>query len=331
MFQAHAENADAQQAGTNYARVIITTAANSKYFDLLRDLLMSIAEHRGGRDVALGCYDLGFTDEQRDWLRARGVRTVVPRTELRIPEGERDVHKLAYAARPFLRENFPDHEIYVWLDADLWLQDWNVIDRLIEGARRHGAAIARENERGYRFQAWLFMWTAKHFIKGYGFLSGLWLLTRPHINNGVFAMRADAPHWQIWRRLYQRAVDRSGQLAPHDQFALNEAIYRFRLPTAFLPATCNWICDRGIPMWNEVTNKYCAPYAPYAPISIMHLAGPAKSQIYEMRIVGDGRVRAGLRYRASRTPVVAAPRGWVHTLAAAFASLAVNRKGLRSG
>ena len=42
---------------------------------------------------------------------------------------------------------------------------------------------------------------------------------------------------------------------------------------AVLPASANWICDRGVPMWNDDAEAFCEPYAPYRVLSALHLAG----------------------------------------------------------
>jgi hypothetical protein len=284
--------------------VIVTSGADSKYFDLLKDMYDSLLEHRGERRFALGCLDLGLTNEQREWLRAREIMPVLPTSSLHLSRADREPAKLPLAlgltARPYLRENFPGHDIYIWIDADTWLQNGDALDRLIAGAKRKRAAVVHERERAYNFQAWLFLWTTKHFLLGYGLFRGLWLLSKPHINAGVFALAADAPHWRIWEHCYQRAIDRSGQSAPHDQFSFNEAIHCYRLPVDYLPTTCNWICDRAPPMWDEAKKQFCVPYAPYEPISIMHLAGPAKTANYRLPTRTEARLCGGLRYRAVR-------------------------------
>src|ERR1700737_3121414 len=105
----------------------------------------------------------------------------------------------------------------------------------------------------------------------------------------MFAIHADAPHWREWARRYEAAIARTGALVPHDQFALNQALHGAlfergpRLETRLLDPTCNWICDRGVPMWNDAEGAFCRPYAPYDSIGVLHLAGPAKRKTYAIR------------------------------------------------
>ena len=103
------------------------------------------------------------------------------------------------------------------------------------------------------------------------------------MNAGFFAARADAPHWQAWSRRYAAAIARTGALVPHDQFALNHALHGDpiggdRPPHArLLDPRCNWICDRGVPMWNDAEGAFCKPYPPFAAIGAL-LDSPAGRQ-----------------------------------------------------
>ena len=211
----------------------------------------------------------------------------------------------SFLARPFLPRYFPGYDVYVWIDSDVWLQRPTVLDTYVACASRFGMALSHEGERAYRFQAWLLGWTGKHFMKGYGVATGTRLLLRRHLNAGFFAAAHDAPHWAAWAARYQVAIKRSGMLVPHDQFALVQAVHTGardgagRLPTALLDPDCNWICDRGVPMWNDRTGLFCKPYAPYAPIGALHLAGPAKKTAYLIRRTGGGSFETFLTQGAS--------------------------------
>lgn len=296
------------------AKLLIVSSSDTKFFGLLKDMILSL--ERLARQptsalppYALGIIDLGLTDVDRAWLAERDALIVAPRPHMGAGSLDRPL-ELAFLVRPFLPDYFPDHEIYCWIDSDVWLQNEDAVLALVEGARTEGMAIAHENERAYRFQRWLFLWTAKHFVLGYGALRGAWLLTRPHLNAGMFAIRAGAPHWAAWARRYKAAIERTGKITPHDQFALNQAIYQDRLPTRLLDAGSNWICDRGVPMWNDAAGGFCRPYAPHAVISALHLAGPGKRTAYRIERTGGGSFTTMIRYGAApKDPPMTAPAG----------------------
>ena len=285
---------------TTYADCIAVTASDARFFPFARDLIESLAACGLGA-LQIGFFDLGLSDGQRAWLNDRGVLLRTPVSGLsHDPALASDLAKTSVLARPFLRENFPGYALYLWLDADTWLQEASAIEALTQGARRHGAAVVHQRERAYRFWPWLIAWQFKHFTRGFGGVAGVRLGLLPHVNAGVFAMTREAPHWDRWRAHYQRAIDRTGLIAPHDQFALNAAVHLDRLPTAFLPATCNWICDLGTPMWDEATRRFCTPYPPHAPIGLLHLAGPAKTNDFAIRTTAGGLRHGTLRYAAAR-------------------------------
>ena len=292
-------------------RVLIVTASDSRFMGFLRDMLDSLAPVLARPNVDLACFDLGL--DAADWaeLESLGAAIRVPGGHLGQSAERHGAALCSFLARPFLREYFPGYDVYVWIDSDVWLQDAGVLDDYIAGAVSHGLAVTHEEERAYRFQPWLFGWTAKHFLLGYGPLTGAWLLSRPHVNAGFFALHATAPHWEDWARRYRAAIRRTGALVPHDQFALNHALHaRDGRPARLLDPGCNWICERGPPMWNDAAGAFCRPYAPFDPIAALHLAGPGKRTAYRIGRTGGGSFTTLVRRGASPTNVIgAAPAG----------------------
>jgi hypothetical protein len=274
-------------------RVLVVTASDARFACLLRGMVASIAPFLARPGVSLACFDTGLEPDDLAWLRRLGTRVAAPGGHFGIDAAAHRPALLSFLARPFLPDYFPGHDIYLWIDSDVWLQDPAVLDAYVAGARDSGMAITHENEPAYRFQPRLFGWTAKHFLLGYGIGHGAWLLSRPHVNAGFFAIHADAPHWRVWAARYERAIRRTGRLVPHDQFALNQALYADseelpRLPARVLHPGHNWICDRGVPMWHDEGGVFCMPRPPYRPIGALHLAGPAKHTAYRIRRTGGG-------------------------------------------
>ncbi len=274
-------------------KIIIITGGDSKVMPVLQGLIRSLEAFEERKSVEIGCLDVGQTDVDRAWLTDRNVIVVEPTTHLGVPTERLKPYERAFVARPFLRDYFPGRDIYVWIDSDVWLQGWWVIDAYCKGAVSTGMAIAHERERAYVVQAWLLAWFAKHMILGYGVLNAAWLLSRPHLNAGLFAMRADSPHWDLWVQHYQSAWNRTGTFNPHDQFSINRLVYGTpfspaNVQTTILPPRYNWICDRGTPMWNDTDNTLCEPYPPYNTIGAVHLAGPGKTTEYTVKRTGGG-------------------------------------------
>ncbi len=130
-------------------RLLIASGADRAYFPLLRDMVLSIRAQR--RDVALGVLDLGLDGEQREWLSSEVEHVVRPAWDLDFPgcANTADTFK-AQVARPFLRRHFPGYEVYLWVDADAWLQDGRVIDLYMNAAGRDRLAITPEIDRAYK-------------------------------------------------------------------------------------------------------------------------------------------------------------------------------------
>ncbi len=292
-------------------KILIVTACDSSFMPFMAGMLASTAAIRGRPGVSVACFDTGLSAADQETLRAAGIRLAQPRAHLGVQAAEHAPALLSFLARPFLREYFPDFDVYVWIDSDVWLQSEAVFDRFVAGAQGSGMAIAHEMTRDYRFQPYLLAWTTKHFLLGYGIPKGLWLLSRPHVNAGFFAIHHDAPHWQAWATCYARAIARSGKLVPHDQFALNEALHggAGKLQTCILPPPNNWICDRGIPMWNDGAQAFCEPRAPYRPLGALHLAGPAKRRAYRIRRTAGGFFQTCVLWGASPARPAAVPAG----------------------
>lgn len=277
-------------------QTVIVTAADSGYVDLLNGMIHSLRRFERWRQVAIVVFDVGLEPEHRSVLERDGVRLVQPGWHFGLSENTAKSHERAALVRFFIHDYLPDYSYSLWLDPDLWLQDDGVLDRMLDGADRTGAAIAHESDRLYRFQGWLWAWNLKHKIVGAGLKNGLILMARPSYNLGLYAMRADAPHWIPWRERFETALKRTKRVTPYEQFAFNEVIHIDGIPTAELSSSDNWICDRRPPIWDADTGLFCRPEAPYRPLSVLHLAGPAKTRQYEIEQKSGGVMTMSLRY-----------------------------------
>lgn len=275
-------------------RVIVVTASDARQMSLLRHMLATLRAQPDAAGFGMACLDLGLGESDRAWLEARDVAIVAPRHGFDLPHQDFPRWMLYELAQPFLRETLPGWDIYFWIDADVWFQDGRALSAFVDGAQRRGLALATERTPMYRVQPWLLAWMAKHFYLGFGAVQGSWLLSRQHFNSGVYAMHRDAPHWEAWTAAFAAAIQRSRAPNPHGQFSLNQLVHgrwfgAGRLAVAELEPWANWICDRGVPMWNDEARLFCEPRPPFRPISALHLAGPGKSTAYEVQRTGGGR------------------------------------------
>ncbi len=282
-------------------RAVIVTAADGGYLDLLNGMIQSVRRFDDWRDVDIVVFDVGFSPEQRAALEKDGVRLIEPKWHFGLSEDVAKSYERAALVRFFIHDYLPDYDYSLWLDPDLWLQDRGVLDRMLDGADRTGAAIAHESDRLYRFQGWLWAWNLKHKIVGSGLKNGLVLMAKSSYNLGLYCLKADAPHWEPWRQRFESALKRTQRITPYEQFAFNEVIHVDKIPTVELASSDNWICDRCPPVWDEEAGLFCRPEAPYPPLSVLHLAGPAKSRTYEIALKDGGARTMGLRFPGGDT------------------------------
>ncbi|WP_019503038.1 glycosyltransferase [Pseudanabaena sp. PCC 6802] len=283
--------------------VIIITGADTKFFELAQGTIRSIRDKPQGKDVAIGFLDLGCTAEEIRWLQDRVDIIKQPVWDFDFPNRERSPEYLkGLLARPFLRQYFPNFDIYLWIDADAWVQDWYAIELFIQGANRKGLAIVPELDRcsnkEYGGQVDFQRYKSNHYKSFFGNSVAEKLCTYPMLNAGVFALRCDAPHWQIWESLLRQGLQNCANFLT-DQFALNFAIYEHGLlaQTEFLPGWCNWLLLHGLPMLDSTTYNLVETYLPHVPIGILHLAGGYK-QFKQLKLsaIAGGIVAVNIRY-----------------------------------
>jgi hypothetical protein len=284
--------------------VIIVSAADSGYFPLLRDAVMSVRALNAA--VPIGVLDLGLKSDEIAWLRGQEVQIVRPGWDVEFPGRDRTPETFkAQVARPFLPKHFPGHEMYFWLDADAWLQHWRVVEIYCIAAGRDKLAITLEIDRAYKRHykrpkllgltlAW------KCYREGFGLRIADRLGRNPIANCGVFALHRDAAHWDAWGRLIERVLKRT-RFFFAEQTALNYAIFAEHLPANFLPAYCNWAVGDATPAFDAARGLFVEPYAPHEPIGVLHLAGrEQKTKIFQLDRVDGGTVETSLRYGDSR-------------------------------
>ena len=284
--------------------LVVVCAADSGYFALLSDAVASVRARRA--QVAIGILDLGLTDEQRAWLAPKVTHIVRPGWDIGFPgqDRARETFK-AHVARPFLPRHFPGYDMYFWLDADAWIQDWRVVELYCAAAGHDKLAITPEIDRAYKRHykrpkifgqtlAW------KSYREGFGWRAADRLGRNPMVNSGAFALSAGAPHWRAWQAALARVLRRS-RVTLGEQIALNYVIFADGLPVNFLPAYCNWMPGDGAPAFDAARRLFVEPYAPHEAIGVMHLAGAdQKDRVFRLSRLDGGVVETMLRYSATR-------------------------------
>jgi hypothetical protein len=284
--------------------LVIVTGADSVYFPLLQDAVLSVRALRP--DVAIGVFDLGLDADERGWLEGRVSHVVRPQWDFDFPGRARAPEALkAELARPFLPKYFPGYRMYLWLDADAWVQDWRIVELYCDAAGRDKLAITPEIDRAYKRhykRPKLFGMNLgwKNYRRAFGWRVADRLGRNPTVNVGVLALHAEAPHWAAWRRVLAGVLQRTS-FTPAGQTALNYVVFAEHLPVNFLPAYCNWMPGDAAPAFDAARGLFVEPYAPHHVIGVMHLAGAEqKSLVFRLPRLDGGTIESGLRYGATR-------------------------------
>ncbi|MEZ5931854.1 MAG: hypothetical protein R3F54_07890 [Alphaproteobacteria bacterium] len=271
-------------------RTAIVTGADHGYFPLLHSLLQSLACSRLAPACPLLVLDFGLRPEELSAIEELAHDVVRPWWWFDAPSALRSSRNLGYAARPMVPAFFPGFEAYLWLDADISVQDGRFAVDFFQAAQHGALAVVEETDPSYRIEPYALKWHVGNAFRCFGVKGGLRLSLGRRINSGAFALCADAPHWAAWQRRYQTAVMRAGR-ANLDQHALMATLCLDGLPASRLASTHNWICARSEPIWDEDRQVFCRPLPPFEPISVLHLAGRQKEGVRAIRTL-DGGVRS---------------------------------------
>ena len=313
-------------------RLAIVSAADANFFDLLQGTVRSLRDKPQGRNAALYVFDIGLSEAQRRWLLIQGATLHVPQDPmLSRPCVEKGSYRHAspmlhaFLSRSRIPELFPGHDVYLWIDADAWIQRWEAVEAYVEGALRAGFAVTPETDAAYTVEAFvegsLRVGAVPNFeidptyprnapvnipLLGPSFaMFGVEYLeqlrTNGSLNAGVFAGRADAPHWQAWRQMVEvniHKADTPRLLFLMDQTSLCITCGQGDFETALLPTACNWISDHALPMVSDNGAVLLRPLPPHEPLGVVHQTGHTKRAFFSLTRLGGGSLSRTLSYQA---------------------------------
>ncbi len=197
------------------SRHVIFTGGDAGYWRLLRGLLLSLRQNLHRSDVDVVVFDFGLTPEQRAEAEALSTKVCKADWDLPFPclQGAPERYK-AFTVKPHLPRYASGYEVYLWIDADAWVQSGDAVDLLIAGAQTGKMAAVPELDRAYptavargkvrQFPSTLPIlgdrlrrvgsWLRNGLIRRYDRKIGNTVLFAPTVNAGVFACRGDSPY-----------------------------------------------------------------------------------------------------------------------------------------
>ena len=282
-------------------RTLLVTAANEAYAPLLRGLVDSIEQRASRLFTDVACFDLGLAPDTREWIGRRAAHVVEPGWDLPVGEKRRAAKPdlRALTVRPFLPNYFPGYGVYVWIDANAWVQERYALDWYLEEAAKGALAAVPHVDRAYRHTSSLVGMRMNRMLAYFGKDAVAGVVWRNYFNAGVFALRSDAPHWTRWAKWFGAGLEKTKGELCCEETALNHALWTERLPVTPLPALCNWLCHLALPEFDAQRERFCEPFVPRNPIGILHLTGRTK----RFEPAADGAAPSiSLRYPGSQGP-----------------------------
>ena len=262
---------------------VIVSGCDSNYFPLLLEWLHSVRRFDESKAFDICILDAGLTDAQIERLKPHVQSIVNPQWPIDLPKHKiKGEYLKACVCRPFLPELFPGYKTYIWMDADTWIQNWNAIEMFIQGSAKNKITLTAQVDRAYpRGGArvkWLGRWPWKvrgfyfsNALRAYGFKTAKDLLSYHVLLAGMFALRADAPHWKRWQELVKTTM-KSGKVFTAEQLCLGKMCYQEGFEYEILPAYTHWLCEFK-PLWDKTKNAFVEPSTPHEEIGVLHISG----------------------------------------------------------
>lgn len=284
-------------------KIAIVSLADKNYFHLLNELIDSINYHPESNSVDICILDGGLDKDQLQIIEKKVHKIKKPKLNFKIDRwGIKNKPYLeGICARLFLRDIFPDHDKYIWIDSDAWINSWIAIDHLLKASSQGKLAVSsmsdRHTSRVLRVK-WIFKNLAivksqnfKHSSSsGFSLETSRFVGLQPHLNAGVFCLDKDSVFWEAWLKNFLIAI-KKGRVFGSDQIALNVTVYRDKHKVDIVPYYCNWIPNIKNTKYNNVLKKFVEGYTPHHEIGIMHLAGGVfvnnKDMRFDKNILGE--------------------------------------------
>jgi lipopolysaccharide biosynthesis glycosyltransferase len=288
---------------------IIVSSADSKYFFLLKELFLSLDKSGILSDYQFSILDTGLTEEQKVFFLDNSVIIKEAIWNTPVPNFKilgRDNLK-TQVARAYLPNYFEDYKLYIWLDADMWLNDIESFNLYEKGAFNNKLTIVPQSDRAYVKNAnveWLFGFPKKIKTINYKNISksiskslGRKYAFHSTLNAGAFAINDNVNIWKCFQKNIKLAA-KKGRIFGTDQVALALSIYEDGLPSEFLPAYCNWMCEFNMPKFDSEKGQFVEPFIPNHPIALVHLAGLDDIRL-DKNILSDVETLDGLQIKKS--------------------------------
>ena len=291
---------------------IIISSSDNKYFFLIKELYLSLKNNGILDEYDFAILDTGLDLNQKNYFKDHNVLVKSAEWNVEVPKykilGRENLK--TQVARAFLPDYFNNYKLYIWLDADMWLNDIESFYLYEKGALSDKLTIVPQSDRAYVKNAnveWLFGFPKKIKTINYKNISksiskslGRKYAFHSTLNAGAFAINDNFNIWKCFQKNIKLAA-KKGRIFGTDQVALALSIYEDGLPSEFLPAYCNWMCEFNMPKFDSKKSQFVEPYIPNHPIALVHLAGlddirQDKTILSDVETLDGLQIKKSLRY-----------------------------------
>ncbi len=270
-------------------KINIISGGDSNYFELLKELYLSIKRLKLSSNYTFSILDGGLNENDKNYFLYEGVTVLDPGwpSEVAKLRAKNKLFLKVELAKAHLDKLFPDSKFLMWVDADAWLQNDYALKIMNIIAKKNKLAIfaqaSRTNTRDINYKKFIGnLFFLKNILYKHALKGGLnkditnSLIARPTLNAGIFALSKNSTHWQRLRFWQSKLIKNYRlRLFTLTQLALGIIIYYEKMDYEPLPAICNYM---GPFRWSTQDNLFTHVYAPYDTVSIIHMAGQEEAR-----------------------------------------------------
>ena len=272
----------------------VITGCDGNFAEFAEDLLRSIRRF-DDLDFDLCFICMGKDPTIRE-LAAKYCDDLVAFEEPRRPDNGNVIS--ANGLKPLLPEIFPGYESYLWIDADVWVQNAVGFRQIFHAAEERDLAIHPELDPHYYMQTSPSDRTRLVYRRLFANALADKTIRYPMINTGVIAARAKSPLWDKWGKALKKAF--AGEYGGEgkfssDQIPLHHIVFMGELKMQPLRAVNNWQCHCALPAFVVSSRRLAVPSPPHEEINLLHLTGELKT--LEITLTGALGGKTTMRFR----------------------------------
>ncbi|SFV33172.1 hypothetical protein [Hyphomicrobium facile] len=266
-------------------KTAVVFATDEVFAPLAKGLVLSIISTTRTDEFALNMVDIGCSPSTLSWMQENGVSVAQFRRDKFLRSGKAPLkpYQDAQLCRPFLPNLFPNFDVYLWSDSDIWIQspDSLRLYRDLAAQNKGKLIVSPLVDVSYRyfysncteFSGYNYQW----YRDTYGHTLASTYANKAVLSSGLFGLHSESDYWDRWAsevsRIVQREYESHHSLHLAEQTALNYLAYS---TDQFLPVSAmhNYNCHMG-----ELVRKGASVLvnvAPYPAVGVIHLTYASK-------------------------------------------------------